>query len=120
MGGVKDASGAQLLEIEQAWIDSALVFTASGEMDMHTAPQLTRLFDTAHNGTRRVVAELSGIDFLDSSGMNALVAGERKLAARGIEFRAVAPTGSPARRVLDIAQLAEALNVVESVDEAVV
>lgn len=119
MGGGKDAGGEQLFGIEQAWIGSTLVLTVSGEVDMHTAPELTRAFDAAHNGTRRVVAELSGLDFLDSSGMNVLVLGSRELAARGAELRIVAPAGSPARRVLDIARLSDTLSVVDSLDEAV-
>lgn len=119
MGGAKDAGGERLFDIEQSWVGSALVLTVSGEVDMHTAPALTRALDAGHNGTNRVVAELSALDFLDSSGMNALVESERQLAARDVELRVVAPADSPARRVLDIAQLVEALHVVDTLDEAV-
>ena len=119
MVGGQNGGGDNLFGIEQAWIGTALVLSVSGEMDMHTAPELARALDAIQNATERVVAELAALGFLDSSGMNVLVEGERQLAARGIELRVVAPADSPARRVLDIARLGEALNVVDSLDEAV-
>jgi anti-sigma B factor antagonist len=62
---------------ERGW----LVVTVAGEIDLATAPQLAAcLVDAAD---RDVAADLSAVTFLDSSGLSALVAGSRAVAAGG-------------------------------------
>ena len=67
---------------------------------------------------RRVVVDLTGVTFLDSSALNALVHGQRGLAAREIAFRVVSPADQVVRRVFEITQLAGPLSVVDSLDDA--
>ncbi len=98
----------------------AVVVTVAGEVDMTTAPGLTKAFDGVAGSVRKVVVDLGGVTFLDSSGLNALVRGRRELAAADIELSVVAPPPGLARRVIGIAQLDSTLAPVDSLADALV
>jgi len=97
-----------------------VVVTVVGEVDMMTAPELTKVFNGVAGATRRVVVDLSEVTFLDSSGLNALVRGRRELGAGDIDLKVVAPPSSLVRRVIDIAQLDSTLSPIDSLDDALV
>ena len=73
-----------------AFADGHLV-TVAGEVDIATAPQLAEtLADAANGGTVRV--DISGVTFLDSSGLHALVAAHRYITRNGnTDLRSTAP-----------------------------
>ena len=96
-----------------------LVVTVTGEVDLTTAPELTRAMHLTSAHTSRLVADLAGVTFLDSSGLNALVRGSRELEERGIGFRVVAEPDGPVRRLLDLTQLVDVVHVVDSMEDAV-
>ena len=66
-----------------ATCDGHLVAVA-GEVDMTTAPALTETLVQFANGA--VVADLSAVTFLDSSGLDALVVAHQHVQRRGGEF----------------------------------
>jgi anti-anti-sigma factor len=96
-----------------------LVVTVSGEVDLETAPEVTRAIQLVPGHTSRVVADLSGVTFLDSSGLNALLRGYRALEERGIAFRVVAEPAGPVRRLFDLTQVGDVLRVVDSLEDGV-
>lgn len=56
------------------------VLKVAGEVDVYTAPALReRIRDLAAKGTVHVIADLSRVDFLDSTGLGVLVGGLRRL-----------------------------------------
>src|SRR5436309_4977272 len=56
------------------------VVTASGELDLNTAPRLqTALAALLRDNVDRVVVDLSGVEFCDSTGMNVLLAAMKRL-----------------------------------------
>jgi anti-sigma B factor antagonist len=56
------------------------VLRIAGEIDVYTAPILReRIRDLAAKGTVHVIADLSHVDFLDSSGLGVLVGGLKRL-----------------------------------------
>ena len=60
--------------------------TLAGELDLATADGLrTRLVElgSADPAPERVVLDLSALDFLDASGISALLAGQRAVSQRG-------------------------------------
>jgi anti-sigma B factor antagonist len=64
--------------------EGARVLTLSGELDLASAPQLQRAFDRAEaSGSRHVVVDLSGLEFIDSSGLRLLVAAHRRSRENG-------------------------------------
>ena len=51
-----------------------------GEVDVYTAPQLReRVIQLLADGTRHIIADLRQVDFLDSSGLGALVGSLKRL-----------------------------------------
>jgi anti-sigma B factor antagonist len=56
------------------------VVAVTGEVDLYTAPRLWETLDSAIAGTpRELVVDLSGVDFLDSSGLKVLVRAHKRL-----------------------------------------
>ena len=107
-------------ELRALQLNETLVVEVVGEADMATAPELAQALDAAavNDSVRRVVVDLTGVTFLDSSALNALVHGQRGLAAREIAFRVVSPADQVVRRVFEITQLTGPLSVVDSLDDA--
>jgi anti-sigma B factor antagonist len=98
--------------------EDVLTIDAAGEVDMSTAPRLLEVIDAVSDAVRLVVVDLTGVSFLDSSGLNTLVKGQRRLASRGVGLRVVVPSEHPVRRVFAIARLEEHLQIVDSGEEA--
>lgn len=56
------------------------VIRIGGEVDVFTAPKLReQIVDLAAKGVVHVVADLSGVEFLDSTGLGVLVGGLKRL-----------------------------------------
>jgi anti-sigma B factor antagonist len=68
------------LHIEAITAGDCAVLRIAGEVDAYTAPKLRKqVADLAENGTVHVIADLRGVDFLDSTGLGALVGGQKRL-----------------------------------------
>src|ERR1700694_5090410 len=56
------------------------VLSVKGEVDVYTAPRLReKLVELVSEGHRQIVADLEGVDFLDSTGLGVLVGGLKRL-----------------------------------------
>jgi anti-sigma B factor antagonist len=88
----------------------------AGEVDLATAPDLAAALDGALAERRPIVIDLSDVEFIDTSGVRVLLDARRHVTEQGIELTVVAPPGSPARRILDLTDLSEALSVVDAAD----
>lgn len=49
------------------------VVTVEGELDVHTAPQLSAALEGVYGVGRSVVIDLSGVPFMDSTGLSVFV-----------------------------------------------
>lgn len=93
------------------------VVALAGELDLSTTPALTeRLGALPRAAPAAVVVDLSGLTFIDSSGLNALVLAARARNADGA-FAVAGATGHIAR-VLEVVHLAKSVDVAPSVEEA--
>lgn len=83
-----------------------------GELDPATAPQLDREIQRLLDDglTERVVLDLSGLTFLDSSGLRAFVTARESLTSRGGELALRGPSANTLR-LLDITGLGEIITV---------
>lgn len=78
------------LTIEVKSAPDAHTVALSGEADLLGAPKLeAALKDACHGQAGLVVIDLSGLTFIDSSGLHALVAGHELCRARGQDLRIV-------------------------------
>jgi len=64
-----------------------------GEVDVYTAPQLReRLSDLVAAGEHHLVVDLTGVDFLDSTGLGVLVGGLNRVRGHGGSLALVCST----------------------------
>ena len=83
------------------------VVSVHGEIDLGCGSALGDALWAAQEGSRDVIVDLSGVTFMDSTGLNALI-GAYHRAPEGGSLRVVGPS-SAIRRVFDITGLSELL-----------
>ncbi|GAA0395593.1 anti-sigma-B factor antagonist [Acrocarpospora corrugata] len=92
------------------------VMAIAGEIDLYTAPRLqsefTRLLE--ETGPDRVVIDMSGVEFCDSTGMNVLLSALKRLKERGGVLEVAAPRPA-VRKILQVTGLDSVFTVHESV-----
>jgi anti-sigma B factor antagonist len=97
------ADALPVIDVRKAALAGAAGVAVRGDVDVATAPLLQDALDEAVRATAgTLVLDLTGVEFLDSSGINVLL---RIRALLGREDRALAlvcPPGPP-RRVLELA-----------------
>jgi anti-sigma B factor antagonist len=104
----EDVGPERLLSISTEHVGDEVLLSVAGELDMSSAPRLGSAVAQAAtlDPIRRVVLDLSGTDFIDSSGLRAMLSAREQFEARGCEFTLRAP--SPAvTRLLEITALAD-------------
>ena len=95
-----------------------VLIRASGELDVSNSASLTQAGEDAMaDGYKTVLIDFSGITFMDSTGLSALVALHRHASARDAYVAVVAP-GESARRLIELMGLDETLHLHASVEEA--
>ena len=71
------------LHIKAITAGDCAVLLITGEMDVYTSPKFRKqVVDLAANGTIHMIADLRGLDFLDSTGLGALVGSLKRLRLR--------------------------------------
>jgi anti-sigma B factor antagonist len=85
-----------------------------GEIDLYTAPRLHGELVAVLSGDEpvQVVVDMSGIEFCDSTGMNVLLAAQRRAREQGGDLELAAPR--PAiRKVLQVTGLESVFTVLD-------
>ena len=97
---------------------SSAIVEVTGEIDMLTAPRLQAAFgDLLGRGHQIVVADLSRVLFLGSSGLAVLISAHQEAADRGGQFRLVSP-GPPVARTIEATGLTGLFTTFGSLHEA--
>ena len=75
------------------------VVAVRGEMDLHTSPKVQGAIERAseNNGVGAVVVDMSGVAFMDSTALSALVRSKEALQKRGVALRLAAPSDAVGR-----------------------
>ena len=74
---------AEHLKVEISESPRAWSIVVRGEIDVHSAPQLEEVLDgVIEKGARLVALELEHVDFLDSSGLRAILGASNELRSR--------------------------------------
>lgn len=90
----------------------------TGRLNVVTAARVREAIQTAVNDNRgKVAVDLSGVVFLDSSGLGALIAGLKAAREAGGDVRLVRPTEQVAL-VLDLTNMGSVLKSFDSVEDA--
>lgn len=102
------------LETRTTTIGGASAIALSGELDLETGPQFIEEVELAVWDTvGAFVLDLSGVTFLDSSGLHALLRARAYLAREDRPLILVCPRGQ-ARRMLDLASVLDTFAVYAS------
>lgn len=95
-----------------------LVIAASGPIDLTASRTLSvRLGEAAGQAGASVVLDLSGVTFMDSTGLGVVTKAHSRLHRQGRRFVVVAPPG-PVRDLLELTSMHDELLVVGSREEA--
>ena len=98
--------------------DDSIIVTVRGQLDLDSALVLTTaLAQVLDRAVPRIVVDLSGVEFCDSTGLSAFVVGHNQAAAAGGWVRLAAPSAWLAQ-LLDTVGLTRRLNVYPGVAEA--
>jgi anti-sigma B factor antagonist len=76
----------QHFELQPRMEADALVLPPRGDLDIATAPRLAAAIDELPAHVRKVVVDLRGVTFVDSSGLRGLLLVRRRTREAGIEL----------------------------------
>ena len=95
-----------------------VVIEPEGRLNMVSAKQLTEaVAGLIDGGTFRIVVDLAATDFMDSSGLGALIAGLKSTRQAGGDLRLARPT-EQVRTVLSLTNLDRVLRARDTVEGA--
>lgn len=93
--------------------------TVTGEVDVYTSPRLReKLAELLSEGHRRIVLDLSEVDFMDSTGLGVLVAGLKRARASNGDLTLVC--SDPIVILFEMTGLTEVFTVFSSVEKATI
>ncbi len=95
-----------------------LLFKLRGSLDLATSGNLREsLAKAAQEGHHDLVVDLAQVDFLDSTGLGALIGAHRRALESGGQVRLIV-TGGPIARLLNITGLVRVFAVYSSLKDA--
>jgi anti-sigma B factor antagonist len=105
-------------ELSRSLEQDVAVIECAGRLDMRAAPRMRAILEeSVQDGAVRIVADLAGTSFIDSSGLGALVSGLKTTRQAGGDLR-IAAAGDQVRTVLRLTNLDRILRPYDTVAEA--
>ena len=110
MTDTSGAAGPEDLTITSAPIDGVHTITVRGEIDHHTSGPLSQALSLSEGAAAsRIVVDLSGVTFMDSSGINILIAARNAVHDAGGWLRLAGAT-EPVMRTMQLVGLAQIID----------
>ena len=98
--------------------ETTAVIRPAGRMDVEASPDVRQaLLDLAEKGATGVIVDLKDVDFMDSSGLSALVTGMKALQKKNGAIR-ICNTNAQIQTALRLTMLDRILPIYPSVEEA--
>jgi anti-sigma B factor antagonist len=95
------------------------VIEVSGEIDVYTAPRFREtLVSLVEAGNYRLIVDMEGVEFLDSTGLGVLVGGLKRVRVHDGEIDLVCTQGR-ILRIFRITGLSKVFSIFDTVDEAI-
>jgi anti-sigma B factor antagonist len=113
--GAQRMSRTNPIQVDVSRAGDTDVVAPTGEIDIATAPAVRQAMQ-ATAGDRRLVLDLRGVAFMDTSGLKLLVEEDHRAGERGGAF-AIVPGPAPIQRLLDVAGLTGRLHLAGVPDE---
>jgi anti-sigma B factor antagonist len=107
------------LKLHMHVVDGIQVFELSGSLDIATSPTVrASLLEASARGDHRLIVDLTNVDFLDSTGLGALIGAQRRAKEFNGEVRLVVKEGQIVR-LLRITGLLKIFAVYNTLNDAV-
>jgi len=107
-----------VLRITVEPLEDARLVRADGEIDLTTVAALRREIYAARDAAATALLDLSGVTFIDSTGLQLLLEASRDSATSEWGFFIVRPS-DPVRRLIEVSHTADLLTLVEPTAERV-
>ena len=105
--------GTDALAVHESDVEGVRLIEAFGELDLATALDAARV-----HRVRRLVVDLSGVDFCDSTGLRALIGASREIRVSGGTLAIACLPDGAVGRLFDMVGARESLRVLDSQREA--
>jgi anti-sigma B factor antagonist len=97
--------------VSTRWEESRAIIELSGELDLHSSPQLaTAVEDALGRSATAVEIDAATLSFADSAGLRALLLARNDADERGVPLK-LTRVSEPLRRLLEMTGLRQALGV---------
>jgi stage II sporulation protein AA (anti-sigma F factor antagonist) len=107
------------LAVHESDVQGVRLLEVFGELDLATAPRMCSALDAARlQRVRRVVVDLTGVDFCDSTGLRALIGASTELRVGGGRLAIAVLADGAVARLFDMVGARESLRVFDSQAEA--
>jgi anti-sigma B factor antagonist len=106
------------VELRACECDRQVVVALSGELDVADAVSVAAALEAVAAGQREIIIDLTGLEFIDSSGLAALVRARKQARHGGGDVLLVAPQRQ-VLRFLSLIRLVSVFSIHASVDEAI-
>jgi anti-sigma B factor antagonist len=94
-----------------------VVLRLDGELDLASVPTLEdAMMDATFDGMAEIVLDLRGVEFIDSTGLRAILLQDKRSTERGQTF-ALVRGSEQVQRLLDLTHVDEHLKIVSSPEE---
>jgi anti-anti-sigma factor len=110
------ANHDDLLHVTVDPLEDACLIRAAGEIDLSSVPALRRELDAARAEAVTVLLDLSGVTFIDSSGLHLLLRASHSSAISDWAFFVVRPS-EPVLRLIELSGTADLLTVFDPTAE---
>ncbi len=94
------------------------VIAVRGEIDLHTAPKVEYAIERAAQTNGAVVVDMSGVEFMDSTALSALMRSKDSLQEQGTSLRLAAPSQA-VERIFSVTGLRDYFDVFPSREAAI-
>lgn len=106
------------MELRHKTVGELGVIEIEGRLDASNATQLKDLVTNWPGKERRFVLDLSGMDFIDSTGLGSIVACLKSVTRKGGEIRIAALQAKP-RMVFEITRVYKIFEIYDGVEAAI-
>lgn len=103
------------MEHEVTERQGVVIVALKGEVDLESSPAARKLLLESIDEAAGVLVDLSGVTYIDSSGVASLVEALQTSKKSGTGFTLAAPS-EPTRRVLELARLDKVFTIHDTVD----
>ena len=108
------------MKISQKQNNGITIFNIDGDIDINSSPDMREAFeDIANTKTMRIVVNLSGVSYVDSSGLATLVEMLKKTRTYGGKLR-LGNLAPKVKSLFEITKLEKLFDIFDTEEEAIV